>query len=134
MYSLNFEYYDDTRTIQVGDNSRDIEKAIKNLIHMRNMLIANFPEYTESITDVDFQIATGAYRVNNINLFEETIQTHYTDDYRFKKLYQSFVETQTANVWNNIVKANATNLERTFVRALSLVILTCVCVSLVVRK
>ncbi|WBR61455.1 hypothetical protein [Drosophila suzukii associated hytrosavirus 1] len=131
---LNREYAEDVRIIQIGDNLRDIEKAIRNLMQLRNVILSKHPEYIVSITDIDFYIANGAYRINDVTLFEQTVQKHYYDDYRFKKLYQSYKEIATANVWNNIVKMNATKLEKTFVRSISVIILTGVCLSLIFRK
>lgn len=134
MDALNHKYVESIRLVQTADNMRDIEKALKELLHLRHRMLAEHPENIDSITDINYYIARGAYRVNNTALFEQTIQQHYYDDYRFKVLYQTFREMETANVWNNIVRMNALNLEKTFVRSLSVIILTGVCLSLVVRK
>lgn len=131
---FNADYFQKVDILQNANNALDIEKAINNLINLRTYIVANFPEFIVSTTDIDYHIACGAYRVNNVKLLEQIVQQHYYNDYRFKILYQSFREMETANVWNNIVKANANNLEKTFVRSLSVVILTCVCLSLVFRK
>lgn len=134
MDNINTEYLQDVRSIQVSDNVRDLEKSMSSLSNIRNIVLAHHPEFIDSIKDIDYHLACGAYRINNVDLFEQTVQKHYYDDYRFKKLYQSFKEMETANVWNGIVKKNANDLERKFVRSLSVVILTCVCLSLVFRK
>lgn len=134
MDNLNVEYIDEVKEIQTANNVHDIEKSIKNLQSLQTHIVNNYPEFIDSITDIDYHIACGAFRVNNIHLFEQTIQKHYYNDYRFKKLYGHFQEVATTNVWNDIIKSNTTNLERTFVRSLSVVILTCVCLSLILRK
>lgn len=134
MGTLNNDYAGEIKIIQTADNMFAIEKSIKNLTQMRNTIQTQHPEYIDSITDIDYYIACGAYRINNVDLFEQTVQKHYYDDPRFKKLYMAFKEMETANVWNNIVKTNASHLEKTFVRSLSVVILTGVCLSLIFRK
>lgn len=134
MDSINDDYFKDVNLIQTAKGSRQIEKAIKGLMHLRNTVVERYPELIDSVADIDYHLACAAYRINNINLFEQTVQIHYYDDYRFKNLYQSFLEMETANVWNNIIKANASNLEKTFVRSLSVVILTCICLSLAFRN
>lgn len=134
MDNLNVEYFDGVKAIQTANNMHDIDKSIKNLQSLQVQIVNNYPEFLDSIIDIDYHIACGAYRINNIDLFEHTIQKHYYNDYRFKKLYSLFQDVTAANVWNDIIKSNTTNLERTFVRSLSVVILTCVCLSLVMRK
>lgn len=127
-------YYTAVHSIQTADNVRELEKSISTLTFIRQLVLFGYPEFLDSLKDIDYHIACGAYRINNVPLFEKTIQRHYYDDYRFKKLYKTFTEMQTANVWNGIVKKNANDLQKTFVRSLSVVILTGVCLSLVFRK
>lgn len=130
----NIDYANEVRLLQTSDNARDIQKAIKYLQHLHNYLQVHFPEFVESLADIDYYIACGAFRVNNVKLFESIIQQHYYDDSRFKKLYILFREMQTTNIWNNIVKTNASHLEKTFIRSLSLIIIAGVCVSIILRK
>lgn len=134
MDQLNAEYIEAVNLLKTADNALDIEKAMKQLTNLRNTISHKYPEYIDSITDMDYNLACGAYRINNTKLLEETVQKHYYHDYRFKKLYQLFVEMETANVWNNIVKSNANNLEKTFVRSLGIIIITGVCLSVILRK
>lgn len=130
----NVEYMNDVQTIHKADNSFDIEKSIKNLIQLRNNLLYHHPEYMDSIIDIDFIIACAAYRINDVQLLESTIQKHYYADYRFKKLYQAFYAVETANVFKDIVHKNAHNMEKTFVRSLSVIILTGICLSFILRQ
>lgn len=134
MDSYNLEYLENVDSIKKADNIFAIEKSIKSLTNLRNKITIDHPEYFDSIIDIDYQLARGAFRINNPDLFEETVQKHYYYDFRFKKLYQLFRDMQTANVWNNIAAMNASKLEKTFIRSLSLVILTGVCISLLLRK
>lgn len=134
MDTFNKEYYDSVLILQTTNTVRDIEKSLKRLLVLRNKILTQHPEYIDSIVDIDFCLARGAYRINDIELLEKTIQKHYYNDYRFKKLYQIFKEMETANVWNNIVKTNKTQLEKTFVRSLSVIIITCACLSVIFRK
>lgn len=134
MNNANKDYYSAVYTIQTADNVLELNKALSNLSYLKKLIMFGRPEFIDSLKDIDYYIACGAYRINDKNLFEKTIQLHYYDDYRFKKLYKTYKEMETTNAWNGIVKKNATALEKTFVRSLSVVILTCVCVSLVFRK
>lgn len=134
MDNYNAIYVDDVKTVQTANNTLDIENAIKSLTSLRNNILQNHPEYIESIADIDYTIACAAYRINNVQLFETTIQKHYYDDTRFKRLYQNYRDVEITNVWNDVVKKKASNLEKTFVRSLSVVILTGVCLSVILRK
>lgn len=134
MDTLNTGYIDSLNSLKTADNALDIEKAMKRITNLRNAISNKHPEYMDSITDLDYSLACGAYRINNVKLLEETVQKHYYHDYRFKKLYQLYIEMETANVWNNIVRSNANNLEKTFVRSLGIIIITGVCLSIILRK
>lgn len=131
---LNSEYMEDIKIVHTADNTLDIEKSIRNLIQLRNRIMQQYPEYIDSITDIDFALASAAYRINNVDLLETTIQKHYYNDQRFKRLYQNFRDVETANVWNNVIDRNARNMERTFIRSLSIVILTGICLTVILRK
>lgn len=134
MENINREYCENIHIIKTSQNTREIEKSIKRLVNLRNYILTSYPEYIESIIDIDYRLACAAYRINKIDLFEQCVQKHYYGDYRFKKLYQLYREVETTNIWNNIVKENATRLERTFVRSISLIIITTICLSLAFRK
>lgn len=134
MPELNRQYFDVISSLQMADNASTVEKSIKNLLQLRQYILTNYPEYLDSITDVDYNLACAAFRINNVELFERVVQRHYYDDSRFKRLYQIFLDVETTNAWKHIVQSNATNLEKTFVRSLSIIILTGVCISLVLRK
>lgn len=129
----NDEYMRTVAVVRTGENARDIERGIRDLMQVRNYITANYPELVESVADIDYYIANAAYRINNVPLMESMIQKHYYADHRFKKLYRTHRETETANVWHNIVRSNADDLQKTFVRSLSCVILTCIVVSIICR-
>lgn len=131
---MNEQYAENIRAVQLGNNADDIERAMNNLLHLRSHLLETHPEYLEAITDVDFYIACAAYRTNKVAQFEQMVQRHYYDDVRFKRLYRSHLEVETTNVWKNIVRENANNMEKTFIRSLSVIILTGICVSVIMRK
>lgn len=130
----NKEYIENIKTVHTADNTFDIEESIKNLSTLRNDIFEHNPEFIESIVDIDYGIACAAYRINNVELFEDIIKRHYYDDIRFKKLYQKFREVEMANVWNEVVQRNANKLEKTFVRSLSIVILTGLSLAIILRK
>lgn len=134
MDPLNSEFFENVKIMQNTNDTRDIEKSIKILNNVRDSIVAHHPEYIDSISDIDYRLACAAFRVNNTELLEENVQRHYHNDHRFKKLYQMFHEVETTNVWNSIVRANAKNMEKTFVRSLGLIAVTIICVSLLNRK
>ena len=134
MEVFNRQYAENIQNLQTATNAQTIMISMKNLIVLRNTLMTDYPEYLDSITDTDYFIARGAFRIKDVDRFEETIQRHYYDDARFKRLYQLFVNAQTENIWRNVVRVNAKNLEKTFVRSLSVIILTGICISILVRK
>lgn len=134
MDSCNEEFFKYIHIIQTTNDIRDINKSIKKLIHLRDKILIEHPEYIESINDIDYRLSCAAYRINDNDLLEKNIQKHYYNDYRFKKLYHLFNEMKTISTWNNIVKSNATRLQKTFIRSLGIIILTCVCLTLAVRK
>lgn len=131
---MDIQYAESIRAVQQADNALDIERAIKTLIQLRTTLQTYYPESMDSITDIDYYIACGAFRLNNSAQFEDVVQRHYYDDSRFKRLYQIYMDVKTTNDWRHIVKTNASHLEKTFIRSLSVVILTGICISLVLRK
>lgn len=128
------EYAENIRIVQLGNNADDIERAMNKLLQLRSYLLQIHPEYLDTIADVDFYIACAAYRTNNVSQFEQVVQRHYYDDVRFKRLYRSYLEVETTNVWKNIVRENANNMEKSFIRSLSIIILTGICVSVLMRK
>lgn len=134
MDTINNQYLNVVQTIHTSDKASNIEEAIRDLMHMQTYLLKHHPEFIDSITDVDYHLACAAFRINRIKQFEKLVQRHYYDDFRFKRLYQSFLAVETTNAWNNIIKSNASNMEKTFVRSLSVIILTGVCLSLILRK
>lgn len=134
MSTMNDQYAENVRIVQWGKNADEIERAMNRLLHIRDELVAHHPEYLDGITDIDFYVACAAYRINNVQQFEQMVQRHYYDDARFKRLYRSHLEVETTNVWRNIVRENANNMEKTFVRSLSIIILTGICVSIIMRK
>lgn len=134
IHGLNSQYISVVHTIHNTDSANIIDKSMKSLNNIQSYIRQHHPEFIESITDIDYQLACAAFRINKTEQFEQVVQQHYFDDYRFKRLYQTFIEAETTNAWKNIIKSNAQNMEKTFVRSLSVIILTGVCVSLFLRK
>lgn len=131
---LNEKYGDYVQAVVLAQKASEIRHVLRQLQQLRVTIEEQHPEYIDSLNDIDYYIATAAYRINDADLFESTVQRHYYDDARFKKLYQSYVDAETTNAWNNIVKANSNNLERTFIRSLSVVILAGIGISIILRK
>lgn len=134
MDTLNSEYFENYHKIKYNDDMYNVEKSINNMIILRNELIKHHPEYRDAITDIDYLICRGSYRINNIKLIEEIIPKYHNTDYRFKKLYHMLMEIETANVWRNVIEENNERRSKIFLRASSVIILTGALLCVIFRK
>lgn len=127
------EYSSLVDKIQTSNDPDEIELTVKHLIKLRENIEEYNPQFIDSIVDIDFWIACGAYRVNDSRKIEQTVQKHHNDS-RFKYLYHKFWNMEITNSWQQIIKNNSDNLQKTFVRTISVFLLTGVCLSLAFRK
>ena len=132
MEYLNYEYQQQCAILHASDNYKSIKKAADDLTHLNEKLLDHYPELMDSMTDVEYELALAAFRLNNTKNLEKYLEQNLWSP-RFKKLYRLYLATSMNQSVQNVLLYKSENTQKMVVRTVSVCILTAVCLAAIFR-